>query len=86
MPDILPTLVFGSNRSHLPTAGHVLLVTDQLASPADFILHRTLAVALKTTTSSRCIVVSTMQNYFHWKAIAARSVGDALHPYWLVSF
>jgi hypothetical protein len=81
MPDILPPLIFGSDRSHLPPAGHVLLVTDQLASSAEFVLHRVLATALKAAKPAKCILVSTMQNYIHWKAVAARSVGYAHGPY-----
>jgi hypothetical protein len=73
MPDILPPLTFGPNQSKLPPPGHVLLITDQLESSAEFLLHRALSLRLKHSKGGRCILVSTTQDYGHWKAVAARS-------------
>ncbi|KAI0686750.1 hypothetical protein BC835DRAFT_1378697 [Cytidiella melzeri] len=50
----------------------MLLVTDELASPADFILHSNLAAHLKDS-DSRCVVLSASENVLRWKAIASKS-------------
>lgn len=62
----------------LPPPGQVLLVTDELASPADFILYRSLAAHFKgaagKSTSARCLVVSVSGNLAKWKAVLTKSV------------
>ncbi|KAJ7643227.1 hypothetical protein B0H17DRAFT_1104512 [Mycena rosella] len=58
-------------------SGILLLVTDQLSSPADFVLHRALAEQLKspksTSESKHAIVLSVSEHLARWKAIAAKS-------------
>ncbi|KAF7370707.1 hypothetical protein MSAN_00703900 [Mycena sanguinolenta] len=57
-------------------SGILLLVTDQLASPADFVLHRGLIDHLKVTNlqdSKKAIVLSVSQDLTRWTAIAAKS-------------
>ncbi|KIP06994.1 hypothetical protein PHLGIDRAFT_30238 [Phlebiopsis gigantea 11061_1 CR5-6] len=61
----------------LPPPGQILLVTDELASPADFILYRSLAAHFKgaagKSTSARCLVVSVSGNLAKWKAVLTKS-------------
>lgn len=72
---LVPGLSFGPNLSSLPPAGQLLLITDHLASPADFILHRALALQLKNTAShpQHVILLSIASDFTHWSAIAAKS-------------
>ncbi|KAJ7108456.1 hypothetical protein C8R43DRAFT_1044052 [Mycena crocata] len=56
--------------------GILLLVTDQLSSPADFVLHRSLIDHLKGAKSdkkAKAIVLSVSEQLPRWKAIAAKS-------------
>ena len=81
-----PSFIFGQLRSSLmsdssiptlPPRGQVLLVTDELASPADFILYRSLTAHFKAagkSTSAKCLVVSVSGNLAKWKAVLAKSV------------
>lgn len=57
-----------------PAASQCLLITDELPSPADFILHRSLASHFKQSKTSKCIVLSVSEDFARWKAIAAKSV------------
>ncbi|TFY77892.1 hypothetical protein EWM64_g6116 [Hericium alpestre] len=57
----------------LPTPGQLLLITDELGSPADFVLHNLLAVHLKDKQNARCVLLSVSESLARWKAIAARS-------------
>ncbi|KAJ7287017.1 hypothetical protein C8J57DRAFT_1707423 [Mycena rebaudengoi] len=60
-------------------SGILLLVTDQLSSPADFVLHRSLIEHLKgatksdTTRPKKALVLSVSEDLVRWKAIAAKS-------------
>ncbi|ETW84998.1 hypothetical protein HETIRDRAFT_311089 [Heterobasidion irregulare TC 32-1] len=62
-----------------PIAGQLVLITDQLAAPADFLLHQILAVYIKTaaydgaSTRPKAVVVSVSEPLARWKAVAARS-------------
>ena len=59
----------------IPEKGDLLLITDELASPADFILHANLAACLKDSSkNARCIVLSVSEGLSRWKAIATKSV------------
>ncbi|KAJ7647802.1 hypothetical protein FB45DRAFT_782758 [Roridomyces roridus] len=57
--------------------GILLLVTDQLASPADFVLHRSLIEHLKNAKPNakkrKAIVLSVSEHLARWKATAAKS-------------
>ncbi|KDQ23538.1 hypothetical protein PLEOSDRAFT_1079575 [Pleurotus ostreatus PC15] len=48
------------------------LVTDELFSPADFIIHSHVAAQAKDR-SYRCLIVSMLPDVSRWKAIAAKS-------------
>lgn len=63
----------------------ILLVTDELSAPADFVLHRTLAAHLKrpvqrngsfdhARTQTRAVILSVSEDLGRWKALASRSV------------
>lgn len=54
--------------------GTVTIITEQLDSPAEFLLHRVLASQLKDGAS--CIFVSTYNDLNHWSAIQSRSVSN----------
>lgn len=57
----------------LPLPGELLLITDELASPADFLLHRFLAAHLKKGPPFRSVVLSVSGDMARWKAVAGRS-------------
>ncbi|RDX55242.1 hypothetical protein OH76DRAFT_1397642 [Lentinus brumalis] len=59
--------------SALPLPGEVLLVTDELFAPADFLLHRFLSSHLKESKHSPALLVSMSEDVGRWKAIAGRS-------------
>ena len=52
-----------------------VLITDELAAPADFLLHRCLHSWLKDGASHKCILFSILGDFSRWKAIASKSVG-----------
>lgn len=49
---------------------HPLIITDQLAAPADFLLHRTIATHLKDSEKNRCILLSMSSDLSRWKAVS----------------
>ncbi|KZT65043.1 hypothetical protein DAEQUDRAFT_814575 [Daedalea quercina L-15889] len=55
----------------------LLLITDELPSPADFLLHKLLADHLKHVrgggTQSRCIILSTVNDPLRWKHVASKA-------------
>ncbi|KAF8060707.1 hypothetical protein FPV67DRAFT_303245 [Lyophyllum atratum] len=53
--------------------GILLLITDELASPADFLLHRVLISHIKETKHSKSVILSVSEGIERWKAIAAKS-------------
>ncbi|KAJ6590034.1 hypothetical protein DFH09DRAFT_1027262 [Mycena vulgaris] len=56
--------------------GVLLLVMDQLAFPADFVLHRAVVEHLKPSSAAptrKVIVLSVSENPARWRAIAAKS-------------
>jgi hypothetical protein len=59
--------------SDLPD-GIILLITDELAAPADFLLHRTLATHLKERKHPRALILSVSEGITRWKALASKSV------------
>ncbi|KAI5122584.1 hypothetical protein M0805_004800 [Coniferiporia weirii] len=52
--------------------GQLLLVTDRLAAPAEFIVLSILASHLRRSQNRKCILVSFSQAFSHWKSIATR--------------
>ncbi|KIM40346.1 hypothetical protein M413DRAFT_446533 [Hebeloma cylindrosporum] len=59
--------------------GIVLLITDQLAAPADFILHRTLAIHLRERRKPSSLILSVSEGFGRWKALAAKSNLNLAH-------
>ncbi|KAI9061704.1 hypothetical protein FKP32DRAFT_1575488 [Trametes sanguinea] len=59
--------------SELPLPGEILLITDELLAPADFLLHRHVAAHLKASKPSKCVLVSVSEDIGRWKAVAQRS-------------
>ena len=59
--------------SDLPD-GIILLITDALAAPGDFILHRTLATHLKQHKNPRSLVLSVSESVSRWTALASKNV------------
>src|SRR6266576_5850679 len=61
--------------SELLTLTGPVLITDQLSSPGDFLLHQLLSEYVKISPNGKCIIISTSQDLARWKAISSRSVG-----------
>lgn len=62
-----------SARSALPTGGQLLLVTDDLVSPADFLLYGAVNMFLKEHKPGGVVVVSSLDEA-HWKAVLQKLV------------
>ncbi|KAF8959840.1 hypothetical protein BDZ97DRAFT_1836152 [Flammula alnicola] len=58
--------------------GIILLITDELAAPADFVLHRTLATHLKDRKQPKSLILSVSEGLSRWKALAAKVFVDVL--------
>ncbi|KAG8901970.1 hypothetical protein FRB99_004988 [Tulasnella sp. 403] len=76
--EIIPGLSFASDpaldpklRSRLPTPGQLILVTDDLSSPAEFLLHSILSAHIKEG-GGRVAIVSS-RDVIHWKAVSSKS-------------
>ena len=55
--------------------GILLLITDELAAPADFLLHRSLISHIKETNGpTKTIVLSVSEDLARWKAVASKLV------------
>ncbi|KAI0279896.1 hypothetical protein BGY98DRAFT_383154 [Russula aff. rugulosa BPL654] len=59
--------------SELLTSTGPVLITDQLSSPGDFLLHQLLSEYVKSSPDGKCIIISTSQDLARWKAISSRS-------------
>ncbi|KAH9026678.1 hypothetical protein EDB83DRAFT_2425033 [Lactarius deliciosus] len=59
--------------NELVTSSGPIVITDQLASPADFLLHQLLSEYVKSSPDAKCIIISTAQDLVKWKAISSRS-------------
>ncbi|KAF8267657.1 hypothetical protein EI94DRAFT_1729851 [Lactarius quietus] len=59
--------------NELVTSSGPVVITDQLASPADFLLHQLLSEYIKSSPDAKCIIISTAQDLTKWKAISSRS-------------
>ncbi|KAJ3557327.1 hypothetical protein NM688_g1531 [Phlebia brevispora] len=59
----------------IPSQGELLLITDELSSPADFLLHRLTASHLKggSEKAARAVVLTVSENVAKWKTIAAKA-------------
>ncbi|KAG8921311.1 hypothetical protein FRC01_000317 [Tulasnella sp. 417] len=84
---LVPGLTFPSrsggagstSRSALPTGGHLLLITDDLVSPADFLLSGAVNMFFKEHKTGRVVVVSSLDEA-HWKAVSQK-LGLSLAPH-----
>ncbi|KAI9457416.1 hypothetical protein F5148DRAFT_984134 [Russula earlei] len=61
------------STSQLLSSSGPILITDQLASPGDFLLHQLLSEYVKNFPGGKCIIISTFLDLTKWKAIASRS-------------
>jgi hypothetical protein len=52
--------------------GVILLITDRLAAPADFVLHRSLATHLRERRKPSSLILSVSEGIGRWKALAAK--------------
>ncbi|KAG9000328.1 hypothetical protein FRB95_013112 [Tulasnella sp. JGI-2019a] len=70
---IIPGLTFPSNnaRTTLPVAGTTLLITDDLNSPAEFLLHVILSAHCSGSSQSAATIVTSKASA-HWRDIALR--------------
>ncbi|CAL1706057.1 unnamed protein product [Somion occarium] len=59
--------------SELPSPGDVVIVTDQLLSPADFVIHKTISSHFKDVGKAKCLFLSVSESLARLKAIAAKS-------------
>ncbi|KAF5313130.1 hypothetical protein D9619_003759 [Psilocybe cf. subviscida] len=53
--------------------GIMLLISDELGAPGDFLLHRALASHLKDRKKTTAIVLSVAESLSRWKALAFKS-------------
>ncbi|EMD33842.1 hypothetical protein CERSUDRAFT_108095 [Gelatoporia subvermispora B] len=58
--------------SGLPLPRELLLITDELNSPADFLLYRTVFAHLKENKSARAVVVSVSGSEQTWKIMSGK--------------
>lgn len=52
----------------------MLLISDELGAPGDFLLHRALASHLKDRKQANAVVLSVAESLSRWKALAFKSV------------
>jgi hypothetical protein len=62
----------------LVSSRRLLLVTDQLPAPADFLLHRFLHLQLKRSKTAKCIVLAVSDSLERWKSVASKAVRQVL--------
>ncbi|KAG6830281.1 hypothetical protein H0H92_001547 [Tricholoma furcatifolium] len=53
--------------------GIILLVTDELSSPSDFLLHRLLISHFKESKNAKGVILSVSEGIERWRAVAAKS-------------
>jgi hypothetical protein len=78
---IIPGLSFASatqsavasRRLDHPGPGHILLITDDLISPGEFLLHSAIAGYLKGNSNGKVLLVSS-RDEVHWKTIESKLV------------
>lgn len=57
----------------------LLLITDQLPAPADFLLHRFLHLHLKQCKTAKCIVLAVSESLERWKSVASKANTNVAH-------
>ena len=69
------TFITMFDPSTLPIkAGDLLLVTDRLAAPADFIILNILTTHLRQVNHGKTVFASISQTLSHWSSISSRLV------------
>ncbi|KAI0246450.1 hypothetical protein BJV78DRAFT_1135200 [Lactifluus subvellereus] len=63
--------LFSANE--LLTSSGPVVITDELASPGDFLLHQLLSEFVRGSPDGKCIIISASQDLARWKAISSRS-------------
>lgn len=58
----------------LPSSNEFLLITDQLSSPADFLVHKFLASHFKKSKEAKCLLLSLSESVTRWKVLAGKMV------------
>ncbi|KAG8961228.1 hypothetical protein FRC00_012913 [Tulasnella sp. 408] len=66
-----------SSPSALPTGGQLLLITDDLVSPADFLLHGAVNMFFKEHKTGRVVAVSSLDET-HWKTVSQKLASPRL--------
>ncbi|KAI0048820.1 hypothetical protein FA95DRAFT_1490308 [Auriscalpium vulgare] len=61
------------NLNEFCSSRALVLITDELASPADFLLHQLVIGHLKGRPSNKCVVASPSGDLDRWKAVSLRS-------------
>lgn len=62
-------------------ASHVglIIITDELQAPADFLIHKFLNIRLKDAKRSRCLFLSVSEDMERIKSVASKSVRIVQH-------
>lgn len=63
----------------LVSSRRLLLITDQLPAPADFLLHRFLHLHLKQSKTAKCIVLAVSESLERWKSVASKANTNVAH-------
>jgi hypothetical protein len=82
--NLLPGVAFRfhpqERNDPLPGSGSLVLVTDHIDAPADFLLIRAATVVLKPSKTQnvsaikRCIFITFTKEESHWRVILGKSV------------
>ena len=62
----------------LPSNGDLLVLTDELSSPADFLIHRIVSTHLKEAREPKCLFLSVSESLARLKAILGKSVSSVV--------
>ncbi|KAG1869742.1 hypothetical protein C8R48DRAFT_746898 [Suillus tomentosus] len=57
----------------------LLLITDQLPAPADFLLHRFLHLHLRQSKTAKCFVLAVSESLERWKSVASKANANVTH-------
>lgn len=62
-------------------ASHVglIIITDELQAPADFLIHKFLNLRLKDAKRSRCLLLSVSEDIERIRSVASKSVRRERH-------
>ena len=82
----VPSPMSSFSANELLTSSGPVVITDQLASPGDFLLHQLLSEFVKGSPDGKCIIISTSQDSARWKAISSRSVGSYCTSFLSIQF